>query len=82
MTLLDALLDADTTGDLRTAVADLNRLDDYGWAVYGPTGRHLGTHPARDIAEYARHDEADAANLPISHFTVRPAGYSPKQVAA
>lgn len=82
MSFLDFLLAANTTGELHAAVAAHTAADDYGWSVYSPSGVHLGTYPSRDVAEYARHDEADATNRPVSDFTIRPATHAPEQVAA
>jgi hypothetical protein len=73
MSLLDHLLANDRTGELHAQVAaDQADLDaDVMWTVWHGD-RLLDTVPARYMAEASAWDNADAMDLPVSHFRIEP----------
>ncbi len=70
---LDFLLAGDTSGELH-AIVDGQRADEQAGITWGlfDDDRLISTHDARFRAEYARIDEADASDRPVSNFEVRP----------
>lgn len=83
MSFLDYLLAGDKTGELH-AIVDAQRADESAgitWGVFDGD-RLIGTHPARYLAEFDRHDAADAADRDVSSFSIRPVAGGQEQVAA
>ncbi|GGM53867.1 hypothetical protein ACFFX1_54625 [Dactylosporangium sucinum] len=83
MSLLDVLLANDPTGELH-AIVEAQRADEAAgitWGVFDGD-RLIGSHPAFYLAEFDRHDAADAADRPVSAFTIRPIAGEQPAVAA
>lgn len=71
-TFLDFLLTGDKTGELHRIVAEQQADEARGitWGVFDGA-RLVETAPARYLAEFARHDLADAMDRPISDYQIR-----------
>lgn len=83
MSFLDVLLEHDPSGELQ-AIVDSQRADEaegITWGVFDGDDL-IGSHPARYLAEFDRHDAADAADRPLSAFDIRPVVTEHEQVAA
>jgi hypothetical protein len=83
MSFLDFLLDGDATGELH-AILDEQHADEAAGITWGlfDGDKLIGTHDARYLAEFDRHDAADATDRPISSFTIRPVAVGVTEVAA
>jgi hypothetical protein len=83
MSLLDWLLEGDTTGELH-AIVDRQCADEAAgitWGVYDGD-ELIGTHSARYLAEFDARDAADAFDRPLSDFAICPVVGEQPAVAA